>query len=112
MTQLLSLQDIIAKLGENFPLKSDEVNRLKAEVPHAADLTSMHTQTEDVIQRDFAQPRSISFQTDALKPGSVSSTSSSSTRMNSSKKPTAQNSTWFTNSHSDSVIFFVVIGFC
>jgi hypothetical protein len=91
MTQMLSLQDSNAKLGEHFIRKSDEVNRLQAEVPHAADLASMRTQTEDVIQRDFAQPRSISVQKDALKPGLVSSAGSSSTRMNSIKKPTAQN---------------------
>jgi hypothetical protein len=103
-TQVLSLQDINAKLGEKVIRKSDEVNRLKAEVPHAADLASMHTQTEDVAERDFAQPRSIGVQTDTLKPGSASSTGSSSTRVTSNKKPTAQNSTRLTNSHSDSVL--------
>jgi predicted nuclease with TOPRIM domain len=39
-TQVLSLQDINAKLGEKFKRKSDEVNQLKAEVPDAADLAS------------------------------------------------------------------------
>jgi hypothetical protein len=100
-TQVLSLQDINAKLGEKVIRKTDEVNRLQNLKANVGVINS-GTQTEDVAERDLGETQSNScdraVQTDPMKPSSATSTNSN--RSTTKKSLQTQHSNRLTHSES------------